>query len=99
MCARSYVCKVSLGYSETLPPHPTPQKQRIQSHLGVDNDLPTIIQHIKIDDWTLDIRAAELRIAVNAHHRGPVEVAEGRQGRVSVLHQSEGVLLYVHHAA
>lgn len=69
-----------------------------KSHLGVSNDVPIIIQHIKVDDWTLDIRAAELRIAVNPHHGGSIGIAEGRQGRVGVLRQSEGVLLYVLHA-
>lgn len=57
-----------------------------------------VIQYIKIDDWTLHVRAAELGITVNSHHRGSIGIAERRQGRVGVLCQSEGVPLDVLHA-
>lgn len=77
----------------------THQQDEKKTHLGITNDVATLVKHIKIDDWTLNLWAAKLRVAVNPYHTGSVGVPERGQGRVGVPSQGEGVLLYILHSA
>lgn len=63
-----------------------------ETHLGVTNDVPVVIEHVEADDRTLHLRAAEVRVTVNLHDWGSVGVPQGGQGRVGVLSQGKGVL-------
>ena len=63
-----------------------------KTHLGVTNDVPVVIEHIEADDGTLHLRAAEVRVTINLHHRGSVGVPQGKQGSVGVLSQGKRVL-------
>lgn len=76
----------------------TGQQDEKKTHLGITNDGPIVVEHIKIDDWTLNFWAAKVRVAVNPHHRGSVGVPERGQGSVGVLSQGEGVLCDILHS-
>lgn len=76
----------------------TGQQDEKKTHLGVTNDVPIVIEHVEADDRTLNLWAAELRVAINLHDRGSVGVPKGGQGGVGVPSQGKGVLPDVLHS-